>query len=203
MNYKSIKQEAKLCRVAFKGAKVGDLVWFCHHEIPIEILTEPPKNRIKFILSNKAQAEQAIRLHWFRPCKIELPPELDAARSKLVAARSKLVAARSKLVAARSKLDAARSAWDTAQSKLDAARSDLNAAQSKLDAAYSKLVAARSAWNTPSSKWDAAYSKLEAAQSNLNTIISKYADEISALVKLHLPGCPWDGYTLFPEEKPR
>ena len=144
MNYKSIKQEAKLCRDAFKGAKVGDLVWFCHHEIPIEVLTEPLENRIEYILSNKAQAEQAIRLHWFRPCKIDLPPELDAARSKLDAAQSKL--------------DAARSAWDVA---------------------CSNLVAARLAWDVA---------------------CSKYADEINTLVKLHLPGCPWDGHTLFPEE---
>jgi len=150
MKYKSIAQEAKRCRVAFKGAKVGDLVWFCHHEIPIEVLTEPPENRIKFILFYKSEMEQAIRLHWFRPCKIDLPPELDAARSKLTAA----------------------------QSNLDAASSNLNTTSTR-GAAYSE--------------WKSACIKLNAAR-------SEYADEISALVKLHLPGCPWDGHTLFPEE---
>jgi len=178
MNYKSIKEEAKLCRAAFKGAKVGDLVWFCHHEIPIEILTEPPKNRIKFILSNKAQAEQAIRLHWFRPCKIELPPELDAARSKLDAACSEW--------------NAASSVWDTASSNLDA----LDATESNLDAVYSKLDAARSKLDEAYFVWDAAHFAWDIAR-------FKYADEINTLIKLHLPGCPWDGYTLFPEENPK
>jgi len=159
MNYKSIKQETKLCRDAFKGAKVGDLVWFCHHDTPIEILNELPENRISYILFNKPKVERAIRLHWFRPCKLDLPPELDAARSALDAAQSKL--------------DAARSAWNTPSSNLVAAHPNLNAAQSNLVAARSNLIA----------------------------IYSEYTDEISALVKLHLPRCPWNGHTLFPEEK--
>ena len=180
MNYKSIKQEAKLCRDAFKGAKVGGLVWFCHHEIPIEILTEPPKNRIKFILFNKSKAGQAARLHWFRPCKVDLPPELDAACSELIAARSKL--------------DAARSAWNTAQSNLDAAYSVRDTANSNLDAANSNLEAANSNIN-------AVYSKLDDARFKLDDARFKYADEINALIKLYLPRCPWNGHTLFPEEK--
>ena len=147
MNYKSISQEAKLCRAAFKDAKVGDLVWFWHNDTPIEILNDQPENRISYILFNKPKVERAARLHWFRPCKIDLPPELDAALSNLAAACSE---------------------WD---------------------------------------KWDATYSKRDAAQSNLdatnsawNVACSKYADEINTLVKLYLPGCPWDDHTLFPEE---
>ena len=147
MKYLSIAKEATLCREAFKDAKIGDLVWFCHHEMAIELLIELPEIRIQYILFYKSEKEQAIRLHWFRPCEIKLPPWLDAACSKWDAARSKWVAARSKWVAACSK-------WNAAYSKLDAARS----------------------------KWDAAR--------------AEHAEEINALVKLHLPGCPWNGSTL-------
>ena len=126
MKYLSIAKEATLCREAFKDAKIGDLVWFCHHEMAIELLIELPEIRIQYILFYKSEKEQAIRLHWFRPCEIKLPPWLDAAYSKWAAARSK---------------------WDAARSKWDAARAE-------------------------------------------------HAEEINALVKLHLPGCPWNGSTL-------
>ncbi len=50
-----------------KDTKKGDLVFFCHHGKPIERLTEPYRNRIKFILEYKSEEDQALRLHWFRP----------------------------------------------------------------------------------------------------------------------------------------
>ena len=192
MKYLSIAKEATLCREAFKDAKIGDLVWFCHHEMAIELLIELPEIRIQYILFYKSEKEQAIRLHWFRPCEIKLPPWLDAAYSKWAAARSKWDAARSKWDAAYSKWNAACSKWVAACSKWDAARSKWNAACSKWNAAYSKWDAACSKWAAARSKWVAACSKWNAAR-------AEHAEEINALVKLHLPGCPWNGKTLFPE----
>jgi hypothetical protein len=72
MKYGTIKQEAAACRKRFRGVKVGSVVWFCHHEKPLEILTEPASARIDYILSNKPMGEQAVRLHWFRPFKGKL-----------------------------------------------------------------------------------------------------------------------------------
>jgi len=70
---KTIEEEAADCRAAFAlaGSKVGDMVNFCHHEVPIEALMEPAENRIKYILENKYEYEQPLRLRMFRPCKGE------------------------------------------------------------------------------------------------------------------------------------
>ena len=79
MKYGTIKQEAAACRRRFKGVKIGSLVWFCHHEKPLEFLTENASARIAYILENKLADEKAIRLHWFRPFKGELPDKVQKA----------------------------------------------------------------------------------------------------------------------------
>src|SRR5271157_5104146 len=63
----TIKQAATECREACKDSKVGDMIQHIHHERWLEILTEPIKNRIAFILSDKPQGEQAERLRRLRP----------------------------------------------------------------------------------------------------------------------------------------
>jgi hypothetical protein len=73
--YGTIEEETKLCRKAMKGVKKGDLVFFCHHGRPIEELTEPVRNRIKYILEHKGEEEQALRLHWFRPIETAIIPK--------------------------------------------------------------------------------------------------------------------------------
>ena len=85
MTYKSIAEEAADCRVAFSGTKVGDWVWFCHHGVVAEQLTEPAETRIAYILSDKTDEEQAIRLRWFRPVKSKAVAPADAAYDKAVA----------------------------------------------------------------------------------------------------------------------
>ena len=73
MKLDSIEEEAAACRKAFKGAGVGALVLHCHHEVLGEPLTEDAENRISFILHSKAEHEQALRLHLFRPvCRAKL-----------------------------------------------------------------------------------------------------------------------------------
>ena len=61
------QQEANLCRLAFKGSKVGDPVQHCHHASWLEVLEEPAEKRIRYILDNKPFHEQAKRLRLFRP----------------------------------------------------------------------------------------------------------------------------------------
>ena len=67
MPLKSIEEEAADCRAAFKGFTVGTPAWHVHHAVLCEIVTEPIENRISYILSHKAVAEQALRLRLMRP----------------------------------------------------------------------------------------------------------------------------------------
>jgi molecular chaperone GrpE (heat shock protein) len=69
----TIKQEEKKCRRAFQGIKKGHQVWLCHHDKLLETLTESPETRIDYILKEKPEHEQAIRLHEFRPVTEKLP----------------------------------------------------------------------------------------------------------------------------------
>ena len=66
---KSIEKELAACRKAFAEHPNAKLVWCCHHEVLVEKLTEPFENRISYILSNKPEAEQAVRFRNFRPVK--------------------------------------------------------------------------------------------------------------------------------------
>ena len=74
MNLLTITEEAAACRDAFKGVADNAAVWLCHHEVLTERLAEPAENRIAYILSDKPEHEQALRLRLFRPA-----PELEAA----------------------------------------------------------------------------------------------------------------------------
>lgn len=69
IEFGTIEQEAAACREAWRGSKVGDLAWHCHHEKLWEPLSEPAENRIAYILSAKPEKEQALRLRLFRPVK--------------------------------------------------------------------------------------------------------------------------------------
>ncbi len=75
MKLGTIKQEEAKCRKAFSGVKTGALVQLCHHDTLVEFLTEPPENRIDYILNEKPNKERALRLRLFRPWKWELPAD--------------------------------------------------------------------------------------------------------------------------------
>jgi hypothetical protein len=65
----TIKQEEKACRKAFADYPNATMAWCCHHDVWLEPLSEPAKNRINFILNYKNKSEQALRLRNFRPVK--------------------------------------------------------------------------------------------------------------------------------------
>lgn len=67
MTLLTIPKEAAACRAAWKGRPVGAMAWHLHHGVLSEALTEPAKNRIAYILSDKPEHEQALRLRLFRP----------------------------------------------------------------------------------------------------------------------------------------
>jgi len=78
----SIADEAAACRKAWAAHPKAILAWHCHHEILIEKLTEPAENRIAYILRDKPEHEQALRLHLFRPFRGPLPAQLKKATAE-------------------------------------------------------------------------------------------------------------------------
>jgi len=70
-----------------------------HHDILMEILTEPLENRIKYIKDYKPEDEIELRLKLIKPVKGKLPSELieaDQARAKAYQAQVKAYQARAK-----------------------------------------------------------------------------------------------------------
>lgn len=130
LKLKSIKKEKADCLAAFRGVEIGAWVEYCHHDVPLEKLTQPASVRIKFILQKKAVDEQAKRLRYFRPHKEPIPQEIE----KAGAAREKACAV---IDAAREK---ARAAWEKAYAAVDAAREKACAAREKADANYNKVL---------------------------------------------------------------
>jgi exonuclease VII small subunit len=184
MKYKSIEQETELCRKACKKSKIGDVMCFIHHEESIEILTELIENRIDYILRNKPEDEQAIRLHWLRPCPFELPERLTKAgaeRDKAEAEYNKAWAEWQKALAewdkAGAELDKARAEWDKAWAEWQKARAEYNKARAELDKAQAE-------YNKAGAEWQKAEAECK--------------DEINAQFERYFPDCPWDGETLFP-----
>ena len=68
------------------------LKWYfhIHHDILVEPLTEPIKNRIKFIKENKPKDEIKLRLKLMKPVKGKLPKKFIEARQKYDEERQKL-----------------------------------------------------------------------------------------------------------------
>jgi hypothetical protein len=74
---RTVAQATDECRKAWKD-NPSQYGWCIHHEIEFEGLSEPIKNRIGYILSNKTKDEQITRLDNMRPVstaslKIVLP----------------------------------------------------------------------------------------------------------------------------------
>lgn len=84
----TIAEELAACRKAWAANPNATTAWCCHHLILIEPLTELAENRIAYILSDKAEHEQAVRLRNFRPVRVKLPPALAKARADLDKARA-------------------------------------------------------------------------------------------------------------------
>ena len=81
--------------------------WHLHHDILLESLTEPLKNRINFIKKEKPKNEIKLRLKLFRPFKGKLPVKT----AKALEAYDKALEAYDK---AREAYDKAREAYDKA-----------------------------------------------------------------------------------------
>ena len=96
---------------------VGEMFWHLHHEVLLELATEPIENRVEYIRTEKPGREIETRLRLLRPVK----GKLSAAREKAHAAWMKAHAAREKADAAWEKADAEwRQAIALNQNEIDA-----------------------------------------------------------------------------------
>ena len=111
---KSVETELAACRKAWVEAPDAKLAWCCHHAVELETLTEPAENRIAYILSCKRKEEQAIRLHNFRPARINLPEAIEKARAEYYKVRAEFDKACAEWNKACAELDKARAEWDKA-----------------------------------------------------------------------------------------
>jgi len=59
---KSISEERAACIAAFEASPNSSFAWCCHHAILIEPLTESFMARIKYIDTDKAEGERAVRI---------------------------------------------------------------------------------------------------------------------------------------------
>jgi hypothetical protein len=137
---KSIAEELNDCKLAFEAYPDAKFAWTCHHSVLIEQLTEPWMNRVNYILNEKPENQQAVRLRNFRPVRVELPQKfiegdkLRAEGDKLRAEGGKLWAEGDKLWAEGGKL------WDE-NNKLRAEGNKLLDEGNKLWAEGNKLRA--------------------------------------------------------------
>ena len=172
----SIEDEAKACREAFKGIKIGAFVLHCHHEILGESLLEDAENRIRYILTQKPEHERALRLRLFRP----VPDSQLKKHKKAYADWQKAYADWQKAEADWQKAEADCRKADTDCQKAD---TDCQKAEADWQKAYADCRKADADWQ----KADADRLKAEA--------------DLAILVhtKVCKSSCPWDGRTIFPK----
>mgnify|MGYP001565816925 CR=1 FL=1 len=167
---------------ATKAQRKRYTLWtWIHHEVPLELLTEPVKNRVRFIKTQKPAHERETRLRAMAPFTGRLPAPVRrayAAWAKAYAAWEKAYAAWAKAYAAWEKADAA---WE----KADAAWEKADAARAKADAAWEKAYAA---WEKADAAWEKA--------------LVDHRPAIEAAVRACNPGVEFDADGMvFPEAK--
>src|SRR3990167_8662746 len=128
---KSLTKALADCRAAWEAHPDATWAWCLHHELRLELLTEPYEARIAYILKHKPKHEQVKRLNNFRPVVGELPAKII----KLGEANEKAGQAYYKALEARDK------AWDAYYKALEAREKALEA--------YDK------AWDASSKAWKA------------------------------------------------
>ena len=169
---KSIKAEAAKCRKAFQHSKIGDLVQHCHHEIGCEVLIEEAEARIAYILAEKDEGEQALRLRLFRPIAVK---DLPAEYQKAYVAYQKAYAEWRKAYAACRK----------AYAELQKAGEEWRKADAKWRKARAELRKARAACRKARAEWRKAFAEWRKAYNASHSVLCKE------------PDCPWNGKTIF------
>ena len=154
--------------------------WHVHHDILVEPLTEPIENRIAFIKANKPKEEVETRLRLLKPIKALLPVDV---------------------VKTWEAYDKAREAHDKAWEAYDKAWEAYDKAWEAYVKAWEAYDKAREAYVKAREAGDKAWEAYDKAREAYNKTLNDHKDEIDALHREECPNCPWDGETIFPEEK--
>ncbi len=180
---KSIEIELTACRKAWAANPTAKLAWCCHHAVELEILTEPAKNRINYILSCKSKEEQAIRLHNFRPVRVNLPEAVEKACAEWNKARAEL--------------NKAFAEWNKACAEWNKACAELNKARAEWNKACAEWNKARAEWNKACAEWNKAFAEWNKACAEWNKAIGFHKSELSALHSQDWPDNTWNGENIF------
>jgi len=199
----TIEEELAACRKRFEGVEVGAFVWCCHHEIELEVLTEPPEKRIDYIMHENSSIERARRLYEFRPVLGKLPAELGKARvewGKAYAEWDKAYDewdnAYAELGKARVEWGKAYAEWGKACAEWDNASAELGKACAEWNKAYAELDKARAEWDKACDELDKARAEWDKARDELAKAYDEYHVEIHALHVAEVPDTAWNGTSI-------
>ena len=167
--------------------------WHVHHNILIELLTEPIENRIKYIKKFKPKNEIELRLKLLKVVKGELPKEFVEAWQEYNEARQKDVEAWQKYNEAWQKYYEARQKYDETWQKDDETWQEYDEAFQKYDEALQKYYEARQ-------KYDEIWQEYYKVWHKYVEVYKKYEPQIFALHKKECPNCSWNGKTIFSKE---
>ena len=157
--------------------------WHIHHDVLLEPLTEPLKNRIKFIKENKPKDEIELRLKLLKPVRGKLPDEIiKAGRAYDKAGKAYIEAGRS--------YDKAWEAYVKTWEVYDKAGEAYVKAREAYDKSWEAYVKAWEAYD----KAGRAYDK---AGKIYDKTLKKYSKEINELHEKECPNCPWQNGTIF------
>jgi tetratricopeptide (TPR) repeat protein len=179
-----IKLAAQRCRKAWKAAPQAKFAWCCHHAVELELLSQPAENRIAYILSDKPEKEQAVRLNNFRPVLSALPKAINKAWIDYEKARVNHNKAQDDYHKARVNYNKAQDDYHKAWIDYEKARINFNKARINFNKAQDGYENAR---------YD--YDK---ACVNFNKARSDSKSELSKLHALDVPGHTWNGRGIFP-----
>src|SRR3990167_804996 len=139
MKLKSIEEEAADCRAAWAANPEVKVAHCLHHEIHLEPLTDPIENRIAYILTEKPEEEQALRLRCLRPWTGRLSAEWEKARAEWGKAVAEWDKAWAELGKAWAAWDKAWAEWEKAWAELDKARAEWGKARAELEKTRAEL----------------------------------------------------------------
>ena len=162
--------------------------WHVHHDVLVEPLTEPIKNRIKYIKEFKPENEIKLRLRLLKVVKGELPKELVEAGKQYCEVRRKFFEAYEegqKFVEIKQKYYKAK--WEIKKGKLS----------KEFIKTERQYYEARQKITKTEKKYDEARRKFIKAKEKYYEAYKKYESQILSLHAKECPNCPWDGETIF------
>lgn len=118
--------------------------WHIHHDILCEPLTEPLKNRIKYIKKYKPEEEQELRLKLIKPVKGKLPKRVIKAWKAHNKAGEAYIKAKKAYIKAREAYDKAKKAYIKAYDKAGEAHLKAWKAHNKAWKAHLKTLTMKS-----------------------------------------------------------